>query len=211
MLVVHVPHGVLWRTRGRSGRRRTSRPMKRSLYRKYRPQRFDDLVGQEHVARTLAQRHRQRPRAPRLPLHRPARHRARPSTARILAMALNCEPATARPTATPCGTCRHCESHPPGSATSTSSRSTPPPTAASTTSATCATRSHFAPARGRMQGLHRRRGPHAHHARPSTRCSRRWRSRRRTSKFVFATTEPHKVPRHDPLALPALRLPPARR
>ena len=32
----------------------TSHPMKRSLYREYRPQTFSELVGQDHVARTHA-------------------------------------------------------------------------------------------------------------------------------------------------------------
>jgi replication-associated recombination protein RarA len=36
------------------------------LARKYRPQSFDDLVGQEHVAKTLGQRHRQPTHCPRL-------------------------------------------------------------------------------------------------------------------------------------------------
>ena len=43
------------------------------LARKYRPQRFDEMSGQEHVVRTLSNAHPDRPRRARLPLHRPAR------------------------------------------------------------------------------------------------------------------------------------------
>ena len=45
------------------------------LARQLRPQRFDDVVGQEHVTRTLQTAIAGRPRRPRLPLHRPARRR----------------------------------------------------------------------------------------------------------------------------------------
>ena len=53
------------------------RAQTQSLYRKYRPQTFDEeeLVGQEHVVRTLRNAHRARSRRPRLPLLRSARHR----------------------------------------------------------------------------------------------------------------------------------------
>ena len=46
-----------------------------ALYRKYRPQGFDEVVGQEAVVRTLAERDRARAGAPGLPLRRPARDR----------------------------------------------------------------------------------------------------------------------------------------
>ena len=45
-----------------------------------------------------------------------------------------------------------------------------------------------------VQGVHRRRGAHALHPARSTRCSRRWRNRRRTPCSLLATTEPHRLP-----------------
>ena len=38
--------------------------------RRYRPQTFDELIGQEHVAQALGQRDSDRPRRPRLSVHR---------------------------------------------------------------------------------------------------------------------------------------------
>ena len=46
-----------------------------ALYRKYRPQDFDEVVGQEAVVRTLRNAIARRPGAPGLPLRRPARDR----------------------------------------------------------------------------------------------------------------------------------------
>ena len=48
------------------------------LARKYRPQTFDDIVGQEHVTRTLRTRSRQGRVAPRVPLHAAPAASARP-------------------------------------------------------------------------------------------------------------------------------------
>ena len=45
------------------------------LARKYRPQRFGEMSGQEHVVRTLANALKRGPAGPRLPLHRAARRR----------------------------------------------------------------------------------------------------------------------------------------
>jgi len=76
------------------------------LARKYRPQRFDDLVGQEHVARTLTNAIALG-RVHHAFLFTGARGIGKTSAARILAKALCCEQG---PTATPCGTCRICQS-----------------------------------------------------------------------------------------------------
>jgi DNA polymerase-3 subunit gamma/tau len=85
--------------------------MKRSLYREYRPQAFTELVGQDHVARTLRNAVETGSVAHAYIFAGP-RGTGKTSTARILAKALNCigteaAPVTA-PTATPCGVCRHC-------------------------------------------------------------------------------------------------------
>jgi DNA polymerase III subunit gamma/tau len=76
------------------------------LARKYRPQRFDELVGQEHVARTLTNAIALG-RVHHAFLFTGARGIGKTSAARILAKALCCEKG---PTATPCGTCAICQS-----------------------------------------------------------------------------------------------------
>jgi DNA polymerase-3 subunit gamma/tau len=76
------------------------------LARKYRPQRFEDLVGQEHVARTLTNAIAL-DRVHHAFLFTGARGIGKTSAARILAKALCCEKG---PTATPCGTCAICQS-----------------------------------------------------------------------------------------------------
>lgn len=74
------------------------------LARKYRPQSFADLVGQEHVARTLANAIEAN-RVAHAFLFTGVRGVGKTSTARLLAKALNCERG---PTATPCNECGPC-------------------------------------------------------------------------------------------------------
>lgn len=85
--------------------------MKRSLYREYRPQTFAELIGQDHVARTLHNAVETDSVAHAYVFAGP-RGTGKTSTARILAKALNCigtlEAPVQRPTPTPCGVCRHC-------------------------------------------------------------------------------------------------------
>ena len=84
--------------------------MKRSLYREYRPQTFAELVGQDHVARTLRNAV-ETDQVAHAYIFAGPRGTGKTSTARILAKALNCVGADGtldRPTATPCGVCRHC-------------------------------------------------------------------------------------------------------
>ncbi len=72
--------------------------------RKYRPQTFDDLVGQTHVTRTLKNAVEQN-RLAHAYLFVGPRGIGKTSTARILAKALNC---VKGPTVTPCGACDSC-------------------------------------------------------------------------------------------------------
>lgn len=64
-------------------------PEYRALYRKYRPQRFGDVVGQDHVTETLANEVRAK-RVAHAYLFAGPRGTGKTSTARILAKALNC-------------------------------------------------------------------------------------------------------------------------
>jgi DNA polymerase III subunit gamma/tau len=73
--------------------------------RKYRPQTFDDLVGQAHVIRTLKNAVEQN-RLAHAYLFVGPRGIGKTSTARILAKALNC---IHGPTVTPCGVCDSCK------------------------------------------------------------------------------------------------------
>ncbi|MGH9368451.1 MAG: DNA polymerase III subunit gamma/tau [Thermoanaerobaculia bacterium] len=75
-----------------------------SLPRKWRPRRFQDLVGQEAVARTLTNAIAENRVAPAYLLTGP-RGVGKTSTARLLARALNCEKG---PTPEPCGECASC-------------------------------------------------------------------------------------------------------
>ena len=72
--------------------------------RKYRPQTFEELVGQEHVARTLGNAITQ-DRVAHAFLFTGVRGVGKTTTARLLAKALNCEQG---PTISPCSTCASC-------------------------------------------------------------------------------------------------------
>jgi len=74
------------------------------LARKYRPSTFADIVGQEHVVRTLANAIKLG-RVHHAFLFTGARGVGKTTTARVLARALNCEKG---PTAEPCGACAAC-------------------------------------------------------------------------------------------------------
>ena len=75
-----------------------------ALYRKWRPETFKDLVGQEHISRTLENAITSG-RIGHAYLFSGPRGTGKTSTAKILARALNCEHG---PTPDPCGECEPC-------------------------------------------------------------------------------------------------------
>ncbi len=75
-----------------------------SLYRRHRPQAFDQVVGQEHVVRTLSNAV-ERDRVHHAYLFVGSRGTGKTSLAKILARSLNC---VNGPTLTPCGECESC-------------------------------------------------------------------------------------------------------
>jgi DNA polymerase-3 subunit gamma/tau len=81
----------------------------RVLARKYRPQNFDDLIGQEALVRTLRNAFA-RGRVHHAFLLTGVRGVGKTTTARIIARALNCIGVDGKggPTADPCGTCPEC-------------------------------------------------------------------------------------------------------
>jgi DNA polymerase III subunit gamma/tau len=76
------------------------------LARKYRPQRFSEVIGQEHVTRTLKNAIEQQ-RIAHGYIFSGHRGIGKTTIARILAMALNCR-AHDDPTSEPCGVCESC-------------------------------------------------------------------------------------------------------
>src|SRR5215470_16038344 len=76
------------------------------LARKYRPQRFSEVIGQDHVTRTLRNAIEQQ-RIAHGYIFSGHRGIGKTTIARILAMALNCRSGDG-PTADPCGTCDSC-------------------------------------------------------------------------------------------------------
>jgi len=77
-----------------------------SLYRRHRPRTFADVVGQEHVVRTLSHAV-ERGNVHHAYLFVGSRGTGKTSMAKILAACLNCE---SGPTTSPCGTCESCVS-----------------------------------------------------------------------------------------------------
>ena len=76
-----------------------------SLYRKYRSQTFEDVMGQEHVTKTLQNAIRQG-KVAHAYLFCGTRGTGKTTTARLLAKAMNCDEG---PTPQPCNKCPACK------------------------------------------------------------------------------------------------------
>src|SRR5258707_12299980 len=76
------------------------------LARKYRPQKFSEVIGQEHVTRTL-QNALEQGRTAHGYIFSGHRGIGKTTVARILAAALNCR-SSDKPVAEPCGGCESC-------------------------------------------------------------------------------------------------------
>ena len=187
--------------------------MELSLYRKYRPQTFAEIAGQDHVSTTLQNAVRSGTVAHAY-VFSGSRGTGKTSTAKILAKALNCtgpdsEHEVTAPTVTPCGVCDSCRSIAASTAArrDRDGRRLQPrhrrhPRAAR--------QGRLRAGAGPLQGLHRRRGAHAHQGglqRPPE--DPRGAAGARRLRAGHDRGPPHSG--DHPLALPALRLsPPAR-
>ena len=76
-----------------------------ALYRRYRPDTFDDVIGQDHVTDPLSHALANN-RVNHAYLFSGPRGCGKTTSARIMARALNCDKG---PTSTPCGECESCQ------------------------------------------------------------------------------------------------------
>ena len=177
--------------------------MSEALYRKYRPQIFEDVVGQEHIERTIKNAIGQ-DKVSHAYLFTGPRGTGKTTTARLLAKALLCEKG---PTAEPDGTCNDCVAIANGEHPDVYDAGRRQPHGCGERArGDHRARAVRADARP-LQGLYHRRGAHALHG-----------GVQRAAEDAGGTTEPRGVhPVHHrsaegagnhPFPLPAVRLPP---
>ena len=167
--------------------------------RRYRPQTFDELIGQEHVAQALSNAIATN-RVGHAYLFTGARGVGKTSAARILAKALNCQKG---PTPVPCNECDICQSISSGEDVDVleidgaSNRGIDE-------IRQLRQNAGVRPSRSRYQDLHHRRSPHAH-ARGIQRPAEDPRRAARACQVHLLHHRADENPDHDPLAVPAVR------
>ena len=183
--------------------------------RRYRPQRFEDVVGQDHVVQALRNAIRLN-RVAQAYLFSGTRGVGKTSMARIFAKCLNC---VNGPTETPCNESATSARRSPSARTSTSSRSTGPATTASRQVRELRQNAGAPAQPGPVQDLLHRRSPHAldrglqrpvedagraarRTSSSSSRRPSRTRSRSPSSRAASGTTSPGSRPEQivEPLA-----------
>ncbi len=167
--------------------------------RRYRPQTFDELVGQEHVARALIERHRHRPRGARLSVHRGQRRRqdlGGPHSGQGARLRAWPHPHALQPLRYLREHCRGERRRCAGNRRSQQSRHRRDPPAA-------AKRRHPAQP-GPLQDLHHRRSPHAH-PRGLQRVAEDVGRAAGACEVHLLHDRSQQDPHHHPLALPAVR------
>ena len=156
--------------------------------RRYRPQRFEDVVGQDHVVQALRNAIRLN-RVTHAYLFSGTRGVGKTSIARIFAKCLNCVHGPTEEPGQPATSARRS----PSARTSTSSRSTGPAITASSRSANSARTPASGPAGPGSRSITSTKSTCSRPG-PSTPCLKTLEEPPEHVKFFFATTEPNKIP-----------------
>ena len=163
--------------------------MYRALYRKWRPQRFEDVVGQRAIVAALKNQVAAG-RVGHAYLFTGVRGTGKTTCAKIFAKAVNClDPQNGDP----CGQCAVCRGIDDGSILDVGGDGRRLQQRRWTTSATCGTRPPTPPASAAIRCTSSTRCT-CSPPRPSTPCSKRWKSPPAHVIFILATTEIQKVP-----------------